>query len=121
MTCADPAGIRLGNYAIDAISSSKQPAAWFSHETVEAYLASHAPTASEPHPTPDALKDAFSKTVRKMAGAGNSDFAALKRIRAEYANEFHPDRLPESLKELANRQLAEINARIDAAKAAAAR
>lgn len=106
---------RLSNPAFEAINAAKQPISWFGFETQNAYpVAEHTPQ----QPTEKSLKRAFAKAKSKIAQARRSDLATLKKIRAAYANDFHPDRLPEGLKRLANSQLAEINACLDAAKAA---
>lgn len=105
----------LANVALESMDSPGRPIASFRQE----YMASvQTGQRSEMQPTEKTLKQAFAATKKKLTQKGQRDLAALKKIRASYANHFHPDRLPDSLKQLANSQLAEINACIDAAKAA---
>ncbi len=107
----------LANVSLESMDGSGRPIASFR----QGYLTpDHANQFPETQPTEKMLKQAFAAAKKKLMQKGRSDLAALKKIRASYANDFHPDRLPESLKQLANSQMAEINACIDAAKAASA-
>ncbi|MBU2583331.1 MAG: hypothetical protein KJ622_16610 [Alphaproteobacteria bacterium] len=64
-----------------------------------------------------ALLEASQLTLRRIDGHRSRDPDFLHQLRVAYARAFHPDKLPRSLDRIANRLLADINARIDAAAA----
>lgn len=109
---------KVANRAACAINTTSFPQGYFRDERNSAYKPTEvvdAPCHQEP--TLETLQTAYSKVRKKLRNASNLDLAALRKIRKSYANEFHPDRVPADLKQLANRQLAEINACLDSAKA----
>lgn len=119
-TSGHPADARakVANHASCAINQAPFPPGYFRDERNSAYQPTEvidAPKHQEP--TVETLQTAYRKVRKKLRNASNLDWAALRNIRKSYANEFHPDRVPAHLKQLANRQLAEINACLDSAKA----